>query len=76
MPPHSLSASFSFVAGEGGRARNCGEAARQSVECRETQEVENPMGVESEKEKQGETPERYQWDRHWHIRKSNEKHTI
>ena len=29
---HPLSSSFSFVGGEGGRARSCGEAARKGVE--------------------------------------------
>ena len=72
-----LSASFSFVGGEGRRTINCGEAATQRVECRETKEVENPMGIESENGNKGEThTERYQWDKHWHIRKSNGKHTI
>jgi len=74
--PHPLSACFFFVAGEGERARKCREAVRQSVQCREIQEVENPMGVEK-RGKKGETrAEWYQWDRYWHIRKSNEKHTI
>ena len=77
MLPHPLSASFSFVGGEGRRTINCGEAATQRVECRETKEVENPMGIESENGNKGEThTERYQWDKHWHIRKSNAKHTI
>ena len=51
MLPHPLSASFSFVGGEGRRTINCGGAATQSVERRETKEVENPMGKESEKGK-------------------------
>ena len=35
------------------------------------------MGIESENGNKGEThTERYQWDKHWHIRKSNGKHTI
>lgn len=62
MLPHPLSASFSFVGGEGRRTINCGEAATQSVECKETKEVRNPMGIESDKGKEGETrTERYQW---------------
>ena len=50
--PHPLSACFFFVAGEGERARKCREAVRQSVQCREIQEVENPMGVEKRGKKE------------------------
>ena len=43
MLPHPLSASFSFVGGEGRRTINCGEKATQRVECRETKEVEQTL---------------------------------